>query len=68
MGEPAEAMYDVTARTAAWLPADRPRYLMGTGTPADLVESVARGIDMFDCVMPTSERPQRTALHAFAAS
>jgi queuine tRNA-ribosyltransferase len=46
-------MYEVTRDTAAWLPPDRPRYLMGTGTPADLVESVARGIDMFDCVMPT---------------
>jgi len=43
----------VVARTAARLPADRPRYLMGVGTPVDLVECVARGIDMFDCVMPT---------------
>jgi len=46
-------MYDVVAHTAAQLPEDRPRYLMGTGTPVDLVESVARGIDMFDCVLPT---------------
>jgi len=53
VGEPSEVMYDVTAQTAAALPVDRPRYLMGTGTPADLFESVARGIDMFDCVMPT---------------
>jgi queuine tRNA-ribosyltransferase len=53
VGEPAEVMYDMTARAAACLPADRPRYLMGTGTPADLVESVARGIDLFDCVLPT---------------
>jgi queuine tRNA-ribosyltransferase len=53
VGEPAEVMYDVTASTASRLPPDRPRYLMGTGTPEDLVESVARGIDMFDCVMPT---------------
>ncbi|HEX7086455.1 MAG TPA: tRNA guanosine(34) transglycosylase Tgt [Vicinamibacterales bacterium] len=53
VGEPIEVMYDVVARTAARLPADRPRYLMGVGTPADLVECVARGIDMFDCVMPT---------------
>jgi queuine tRNA-ribosyltransferase len=53
VGEPVETMYEVVARTASWLPADRPRYLMGTGTPLDLVESVARGIDMFDCVMPT---------------
>ena len=53
VGEPAPTMYDVVAHTAAQLPEDRPRYLMGTGTPVDLVESVARGIDMFDCVMPT---------------
>ncbi len=53
VGEPASTMYDVVAHTAAQLPADLPRYLMGTGTPADLVESVARGIDMFDCVLPT---------------
>jgi queuine tRNA-ribosyltransferase len=46
-------MYDMVARTTPWLPADRPRYLMGAGTPADLVESVGRGIDLFDCVLPT---------------
>ena len=53
VGEPVEEMYAVTEQTARRLPADRPRYLMGAGTPEDLVESVARGIDMFDCVMPT---------------
>ena len=53
VGEPVEVMYSITAETAARLPSDRPRYLMGAGTPEDLVESVARGIDMFDCVMPT---------------
>ena len=53
VGEPIAEMYDVTEETAGWLPADRPRYLMGVGTPVDLVESVARGIDMFDCVLPT---------------
>jgi queuine tRNA-ribosyltransferase len=46
-------MYSITEGVCARLPADRPRYLMGTGTPLDLVECVARGIDMFDCVMPT---------------
>ena len=46
-------MYEIVGDTTPHLPADRPRYLMGTGTPVDLVESVARGIDMFDCVMPT---------------
>jgi queuine tRNA-ribosyltransferase len=43
----------MTGRATQYLPEDRPRYLMGTGTPADLVESVARGIDLFDCVLPT---------------
>ena len=53
VGEPPAVMYDVVARTTPCLPADRPRYLMGTGTPEDLVESVARGVDLFDCVLPT---------------
>jgi queuine tRNA-ribosyltransferase len=53
VGEPIPTMYDVVDRTAAMLPPDRVRYLMGTGTPADLVECVARGIDLFDCVLPT---------------
>jgi len=53
VGEPPAQMYDVVEATAPLLPADRPRYLMGVGTPVDLVEGVARGIDLFDCVMPT---------------
>jgi len=53
VGEPKAEMYDVAEYTADLLPGDRPRYLMGVGTPADLVECVARGIDMFDCVLPT---------------
>ena len=53
VGEPKAEMYDVAEYTAELLPADCPRYLMGVGTPADLVECVGRGIDMFDCVMPT---------------
>jgi queuine tRNA-ribosyltransferase len=53
VGEPIGVMYDTVAHTTALLPWDRPRYLMGAGTPEDLVECVARGIDMFDCVMPT---------------
>ena len=53
VGEPTDVMYDIVAHTTRWLPEERPRYLMGTGTPADLVESVARGIDLFDCVLPT---------------
>jgi len=53
VGEPQEVMLNVVAQTALQLPADRPRYLMGVGTPHDMLEAVARGIDMFDCVMPT---------------
>ena len=53
VGEPADVMYDVVGHTAPLLPAEQPRYLMGTGLPDDLVECVARGIDMFDCVLPT---------------
>jgi queuine tRNA-ribosyltransferase len=53
VGEPKSETYDVVEATTGRLPADRPRYLMGVGTPEDLVECVGRGIDMFDCVMPT---------------
>ncbi|MBC7447015.1 MAG: tRNA guanosine(34) transglycosylase Tgt [Hymenobacteraceae bacterium] len=53
VGEPAEAMYDMTELVCGILPKDKPRYLMGVGTPANLLESIARGIDMFDCVLPT---------------
>ncbi|MGH7410811.1 MAG: tRNA guanosine(34) transglycosylase Tgt [Candidatus Methylomirabilis sp.] len=53
VGESKEAMYDIIAYSAPLLPPDRPRYLMGVGTPDDLVEGVARGVDMFDCVLPT---------------
>ena len=53
VGEPVDVMYDVVAHTAPLLPEDQPRYLMGTGMPDDLIECVARGIDLFDCVLPT---------------
>src|SRR5213078_3002146 len=53
VGEPQAVMLSMIEETAPALPADRPRYLMGVGTPEDLMEAVARGIDMFDCVMPT---------------
>ncbi|MFQ5807273.1 MAG: tRNA guanosine(34) transglycosylase Tgt [Phycisphaerae bacterium] len=53
VGEPQEAMWSLLADFAAELPADRPRYLMGAGTPRDLVEAVAAGVDQFDCVLPT---------------
>ncbi|MDQ2871420.1 MAG: tRNA guanosine(34) transglycosylase Tgt [Acidobacteriota bacterium] len=53
VGESKDAIRSITAFSAALLPADRPRYLMGVGTPADLLESVRSGIDLFDCVLPT---------------
>ena len=53
VGEAPGVMYDIVAHTAPLLPEDRPRYLMGSGMPDDLFECVARGIDMFDCVLPT---------------
>lgn len=53
VGEEKHQMYDITEFIAPQLPADKPRYLMGVGTPEDLIECVARGVDMFDCVMPT---------------
>ncbi len=53
VGEPKEDMARILAHTAPRMPRDRPRYLMGVGTPEDLVEAIAAGIDMFDCVMPT---------------
>jgi queuine tRNA-ribosyltransferase len=53
VGEGQEAMLDTAAVTTAMLPEDRPRYLMGVGTPQDMLEAIARGVDMFDCVMPT---------------
>jgi len=53
VGEGQSAMLDTVAVTTAVLPEDRPRYLMGVGTPEDLLAAIARGIDMFDCVMPT---------------
>ncbi len=53
VGEPAEIMYELTEVVCDILPADKPRYLMGVGTPANILECIALGVDMFDCVMPT---------------
>jgi queuine tRNA-ribosyltransferase len=53
VGEPAEDMYEMTELVCNILPADKPRYLMGVGTPVNILEGIALGIDMFDCVMPT---------------
>lgn len=53
VGEPAEMMYELTETVCAILPQDKPRYLMGVGTPANILEGISLGVDMFDCVMPT---------------
>ena len=53
VGEPTEKMYEMIELVNTILPKDRPRYLMGVGTPANLLEGIARGVDMFDCIMPT---------------
>lgn len=53
VGEPVELMYEMTGVCTAILPASKPRYLMGVGTPENILESIERGVDMFDCVMPT---------------
>ncbi len=53
VGEPEEKMYEMTEIVNRILPEDKPRYLMGVGTPANLLESISRGVDMFDCVIPT---------------
>jgi queuine tRNA-ribosyltransferase len=53
VGEPAEMMYEMTGLVCEILPWEKPRYLMGVGTPANILESIALGVDMFDCVMPT---------------
>jgi len=52
VGEPTETMYEIIEAVEPYMPADKPRYLMGVGTPANLIECVARGVDMFDCVLP----------------
>lgn len=59
VGEPTEEMYRIIEVVEPYMPADKPRYLMGVGTPSNIIEAVARGIDMFDCVMPS-----RNARHA----
>lgn len=53
VGEPIETMYEITEYVNALLPNNKPRYLMGVGTPANILESIHRGVDMFDCVLPT---------------
>ena len=53
VGEPKDVMYKMIDDAVKWLPDDKPRYLMGVGNPIDLIEGAIRGIDMFDCVLPT---------------
>ena len=60
VGEPNEVMYEMLDETIPSLPEDKPRYLMGVGTPLDILEAVSRGVDMFDCVLPT-----RNARHGY---
>jgi len=63
VGEGQETMFGILDETVPALPRERPRYLMGVGKPADIVGAVARGIDMFDCVLPTRSGPHRPGLH-----
>jgi queuine tRNA-ribosyltransferase len=65
VGEPNRAMYDTVEFTAPLLPKDKPRYLMGVGTPEDLIENIYRGVDMFDCVMPTRNARNGTLFTTF---
>ncbi len=65
VGEETKAMYDTVEYTLDFMPEDKPRYLMGVGTPEDLVENVERGIDMFDCVMPTRNARNATIFTSF---
>lgn len=62
VGEPKPLMYDVLEHTTPLMPKDKPRYLMGVGSPDDLVEGVIRGVDMFDCVLPTRIARNGTAM------
>ena len=61
VGEPTDLMYEIIEKTIEHLPQDKPRYLMGVGTPLDIIEAVERGVDMFDCVVPTRNGRNGTA-------
>jgi queuine tRNA-ribosyltransferase len=67
VGEPQDVMLKIVEETVPMLPEDRPRYLMGVGTPRDMLEAVARGIDMFDCVLPTRNGRHGMAFTRFGA-
>lgn len=65
VGEESQAMYDTVEFTTPFMPKDKPRYLMGVGTPEDIVECIDRGVDMFDCVMPTRNARNGTIFTSF---
>lgn len=65
VGELSNEMYDTVEHTTQYMPSDKPRYLMGVGTPEDLIENIERGIDMFDCVMPTRNARNGTLFTSF---
>jgi len=65
VGELNNEMYDTVEHTTQYMPEDKPRYLMGVGTPEDLIENIERGIDMFDCVMPTRNARNGTLFTSF---
>ncbi len=65
VGEANQDMYDTVEHTTRYMPEDKPRYLMGVGTPEDLIENIDRGVDMFDCVMPTRNARNGTLFTSF---
>ncbi|RUM66890.1 MAG: tRNA guanosine(34) transglycosylase Tgt [Sulfurospirillum sp.] len=65
VGEENSIMYDIIEYTTPFMPQDKPRYLMGVGTPEDLIEAISRGVDMFDCVMPTRNARNGTLFTSF---
>ena len=65
VGEANQDMYDTVEHTVQYMPKDKPRYLMGVGTPEDLIENIERGVDMFDCVMPTRNARNGTLFTSF---
>ncbi|NWF66243.1 MAG: tRNA-guanine transglycosylase, partial [Campylobacterales bacterium] len=65
VGEENSVMYDTVEFTTQFMPTDKPRYLMGVGTPEDLIENIDRGVDMFDCVMPTRNARNGTLFTSF---
>lgn len=64
VGESTEVMYHILDVVLPHAPEHKPRYLMGVGTPSNIIEGVARGIDFFDCVMPDPQRASRSSVHA----